>query len=65
MSLADLNIGQHMLYETDNLPERFKYLEHHDLLLDVLREEFEESVGQLRALLAESDPRGRQEWVSH
>ena len=53
MSLLDVKIDRHRLTEMDNPPERFKRLNHHDLLVDVLREEFEESLGQLRTLMAE------------
>ena len=53
MPLLDTKTGRHTLTETCNPPERFKHLNHHDLLVDVLREEFEESIGQLRALMAE------------
>jgi hypothetical protein len=53
MPLLDVKVGWHSLAEKYNLPERFKHLNHHDLLVDVLREEFEESLGQLRSLIAE------------
>ncbi len=41
MLLLDLRIDRYTLSETDKLPDRFKNLAHHDLLVDVLREEFQ------------------------
>ena len=59
MSLLDLKIDRHTLNDTDGSSERPKRLEHHDLLVDVLREEFEETVRELRALAVGPDPRTR------
>ena len=59
MSLLDLKIGRHTLNDTDGSSERPKRLEHHDLLVDVLREELEETVRELRALAVGPDPRTR------
>ena len=57
MSLLDLNIDQHTLNDTDRWSERPKYLEHHDLLVDVLWEELEDTVRELRALAVSPDLR--------
>ena len=59
MSLLDLNIDQHTLNDTDRWSERPKYLEHHDLLVDVLWEELEDTVRELRALAVSPDLRTR------
>jgi len=56
MSLLDLKIDRHTLNDTDGSSERPK---HHDLLVDVLREELEETVRELRALAVGPDPRTR------
>ena len=56
MSLLDLKIDRRTLPDMDKLSELSTSLEHHDLLVDVLREEFEESVRKLRALTAEPNP---------
>ena len=59
MPLLDLNIDQHTLNDTDRWSERPKYLEHHDLLVDVLWEELEDTVRELRALAVSPDLRTR------
>ena len=57
MSLLDLKIDRRTSHDTDRWSERPKHLEHHDLLVDVLREEFEETVRELRALAVGFDSR--------
>ena len=57
MSLLDLRIDPHTLNDTDGSSEGPKRLEHHDLLVDVLREELEETVRELRALAVGLDSR--------
>ena len=57
MPLLELNIDQHTLNDTDRWSERPKYLEHHDLLVDVLWEELEDTVRELRALAVSPDLR--------
>ena len=57
MSLLDLKIDRHTLNDTDGWSERPKRLEHHDLLVDVLREELEETVREFRALAVGLDSR--------
>ena len=56
MSLLDLRTDRHTLHVMDILPEGSKRSEHHDLLVDVLREELEDTVRELRALVAVPDP---------
>ncbi len=50
MALLDLKTDRYTLPDMDRFSERPKYLAHHDLLVDVLREELEETVRELRAL---------------
>ena len=57
MSLLDLKIDRHISEDLDILSERSKHLEHHDLLVDVLREELEDTVLELRSLVVSPDPR--------
>ena len=59
MSLLDLKTDRHPLHDMDILPERSKHLEHHDLLVDVLREELEDTVLELRSLVAAPELRSR------
>ena len=59
MSLLDLKIDRHTLNDTDGSSERPKRLEHHGLLVDVLREELEETVRELRALAVGPGPHTR------
>ena len=59
MPLLDLKIDQPTLHDTDGWSERPKRLEHHDLLVDVLWEELEDTVRELRALAVGPDPRTR------
>ena len=47
MSLLDLKIDRHTLNDTDGSSERPKLLDHHDLLVDVLWEELEDTVREL------------------
>ena len=44
-------------FERYGRSERPKYLEHHDLLVDVLWEELEDTVRELRALAVSTDQR--------
>ncbi len=59
MSLLDLKIDRHTLNDTDGSSERPKRLDHHDLLVDVLWEELEDTVRELRALSLGPDSRTR------
>ena len=59
MSLLDLKVDRHTSHDMDILPERSKHLEHHDLLVDVLREELEDTVRELRSLVGTPNPRSR------
>ena len=59
MSLLDLKINRHTLNDTDGSSERPKRLDHHDLLVDVLWEELEDTVRELRALSLGPDSRTR------
>ncbi len=59
MSLLDLKIDRHTLNDTDGASDRPKRLEHHDLLVDVLREELEDTVREIRALAVSPDLRAR------
>ena len=57
MLLLNLKSDQHTLNDTDGWSERPKYLEHHDLLVDVLWEELEDTVRELLALAVSTDQR--------
>ena len=57
MLLLDIKSDQHTLSDTDGLSERPKYLKPHDLLVDVLWEELEDTVRELRALAVSTDER--------
>ena len=59
MSLLDLKVDRHASQDLDMLPERSKHLEHHDLLVDVLREELEDTVRELRLLETSPELRPR------
>ncbi len=59
MSLLDLKIDRHTLNDTDGSSERPERLDHHDLLVDVLWEELEDTVRELRALSLGPDSRTR------
>lgn len=57
MSLLDLKTDRHTSHDLDRLPESPDRMDHHDLLVDVLREELEDTVRELRALVVSPDPR--------
>ena len=57
MLLLDLKNDQYAAHNMDRLPESPNSMDHHDLLVDVLREELEDTVRELRALVVSSDPR--------
>jgi hypothetical protein len=57
MLLLDLRNDQYPSHNTYRLPESPKSMDHHDLLVDVLREELEDTVRELRALVVSPDPR--------
>ena len=44
MSLLDLNTARYSWETINRLPEPSRNLDHHDLLVDVLREEFEDTL---------------------
>ena len=48
MSLLDLKTARYPWETINRLPEPSKNLDHHDLLVDVLREEFEDTLQELR-----------------
>ena len=50
MSLLDLKTARYPWETINRLPEPSRNLEHHDLLVDVLREEFEDTLQELRDL---------------
>jgi hypothetical protein len=55
MSLLDLKIARYPWETINRLPEPSRTLKHHDLLVDVLREEFEDTLQELRDLAAAPD----------
>ncbi len=57
MTLLDLTTEQHPSPVMDRLPESPNHMDHHDLLVDVLREELEDTIRELRALVTSRDPR--------
>ena len=57
MLLLDLKNDQYHSHNMDWLPENPKSMGHHDLLVDALREEPEDTVRELRALVVSLNPR--------
>ena len=57
MSLLDLKTARYPWETINRLPEPSRNLDHHDLLVDVLREEFEDILQELRNLAAAPDLR--------
>jgi len=57
MSLLDLKTARYPWETINRLPEPSRNLDHHDLLVDVLREEFEDTLQELRNLAAAPDLR--------
>ena len=59
MSLLDLKTARYPWETINRLPEPSRNLDHHDLLVDVLREEFEDTLQELRNLEAAPDLHSR------
>ena len=59
MSLLDLKTARYPWETINRLPEPSRNLDHHDLLVDVLREEFEATLQELRDLAAAPDLHSR------
>lgn len=59
MSLLDLNTARYPWETINRLPEPSRNLDRHDLLVDVLREEFEDTLQELRNLAAAPDLHSR------
>ena len=59
MSLLDLKTAQYPGETINRLPERSRNLNHHDLSVDVPREEFEDTLQELRNLEAAPDLHSR------
>ena len=55
MSLLDLKTARYPWETINRLPEPSRNLDHHDLLVDVLREEFEDTLQELRNLSTAPD----------
>ena len=59
MSLLDLKTARYPWETINRLPEPSRNLAHHDLLVDVLREEFEDTLQELRNLADAPDLHSR------
>ena len=59
MSLLDLETAWYPWETINRLPEPSRNLDHHDLLVDVLGEEFEDTLQELRNLAAVPDLHSR------
>ena len=55
MSLLDLKTARYPWETINRLPKPCRNLDHHDLLVDSLREEFEDTLQELRNLAAAAD----------
>jgi len=55
MSLLDLKTARYPWETINRLPEPSRNLDHHDLSVDVLREEFEDTLQELRNLATAPD----------